>query len=107
MPEEVESLEQCVAWIVWHLDQSAGRDGFKPHRPAAWLSLGRENLRLLPFYFDAEAYRNRPQCHLDHDWAKAAFRTLQEHVAAAGTDDPVVFWSWCIRILQTGRRSSL
>lgn len=29
MPQQIESLEQCAAWIVWHLDQFCDHDGLR------------------------------------------------------------------------------
>jgi hypothetical protein len=61
MPRQIESREKCAAWLAWNLDQHADTT-FEPTKAMDWLGIGRANFRLLPWYFDQEAYNARPHC---------------------------------------------
>src|SRR5687768_16801455 len=41
MPRRVESVEQCAAWIIWHLDSVSEARIFVPKRSVDWVSEGR------------------------------------------------------------------
>jgi hypothetical protein len=49
MPRRVHSQKQCAAWIVWHLDRSAGKGGLGPNSETAWIIEGRGSKNLLPW----------------------------------------------------------
>lgn len=90
MPRRVKSREQCAAWIVWNLDESAGRL-FTSAREVLWLAEGRENQNLLPWVADLAAYNARPRCTVKRDWLRVALKTLGAILATARDEDTVEF----------------
>lgn len=90
MPRRIESREKCAAWLAWNLDQCS--DGpFRPRVPAPWLQTGRANLRLLPWYFDQEAYDARPHCTVDREWARPLLKKLKGVLEKTPAEEMV----WC------------
>jgi len=88
MPIQVESREQCAAWIIWHLDQG----GHISHlRQINWVEEGRKNQKLLPWYFDREAYEARPHCLVQRDWLRLALKTLSDYIGSVSDDMPIYF----------------
>lgn len=90
MPRAIESREQGIAWVTWALDQHA-TGGFQPVLPADWLETGRSYRELLPWEQEFAAYKARPHCHVDRDWARMALRKLKEALDAADADADVTF----------------
>lgn len=82
MPLEVESWEQGVAWVTWCLDNHSGGE-FRPAHPVAWLNTGRQNRHLLPWEQQMAAYKSRPHCIVQRDWARVALRNLAEQLTTA------------------------
>lgn len=78
MPRRVESLEQCAAWIVWHLDSVSEAGTFVPKRKVDWVSEGRQNQRVLPWVAARAAYEARPWCYVERDWLRLALKTLRD-----------------------------
>lgn len=76
MPRRIESREKCAAWLAWSLDKHADEHVFQPRRAVDWLALGRASLRLLPWYFDQEAYEARPHCCVDKELARPLLKNL-------------------------------
>lgn len=72
MPIEIDSREQCAAWIAHHLDKYCGRNGFDPDVTTPWLEMGRLNRRTLPWVDRSEKFRARPHCSVGRDWMRAA-----------------------------------
>jgi hypothetical protein len=95
MPLYVESLEQCVSWLVYGLDQSADNGIFKPAKAVPWLEEGRKNRNALPWKQqwarESAAYAARPHCFVSKEWARIALKTLAEHLATIADDTPVTF----------------
>ncbi len=76
MPRQIDSEDQCAAWITWNLD-NASADEFHPLRPTKWLASGRTNSLLLPWIKDLAAYEARPCCLVDRDWTRIALNKLR------------------------------
>jgi len=96
MPRQIESHEQCAAWIVWHLDKCSGPEGFIPDNPTPWLALGRANKDLLPWERErilrelkTERYRARPHCSASRKWLRLALNTMAEHLEKMEDEDLV------------------
>ena len=91
LPRRVESLKQCAAWIVWHLDQHSGGRTFKPARHMGWFDEGRQNRRLLPWVKSQAEFDARPQCTVQRDWLRLALKTLSGRVAVLPDSTIVAF----------------
>jgi hypothetical protein len=91
MPRKVKSLKQCVAWIVWNLDQYADHRTYKPTRHVDWIEEGRENQKLLPWVKSMAEFNSRPQCIVQRDWFRLALRSLGEHLSSSPENADVVF----------------
>lgn len=91
MPRQVDSREQCAAWIVWNIDSAAADGVFHPARIASFLAMGREHRNRLPWVMEAAAYAARPRCSVARDWAKVALKTLAENLTAVRADSIVEF----------------
>jgi hypothetical protein len=90
MPRQIQSREKCAAWLAWNLDTHV--DGrFEPHVAVPWLELGRANFRLLPWFFDQEAYEARPHCGVDQELARPMLKKLAEFAARMGEEEKVWF----------------
>ena len=76
MPRRIESREKCAAWLAWTLDKHAVDHVFQPRMAVDWLALGRANQRLLPWYFDQDAYEARPRCSVDKELARPLLKNL-------------------------------
>jgi len=94
IPLQIESREQCAAWIVWHLDESAG-GAFAPAREVGWLLTGRQSRHLLPWVAEAAAHeaalKARPHCEVHRDWLRLALKTLRAALAGAEDEAAVAF----------------
>lgn len=91
LPIWVESREQCVALIVYYLDQAASSGGFHPTREVGWVTEGRQNRNRLPWIVDSEGYQDRPCCRVQRDWLRLALKTLKETLVEAEDEAAVVF----------------
>lgn len=91
LPREMDSAEQCAAWIAWNLDQSAGDSGFRPTKETKWLSVGREHRNQLPWIMESMAYEGRPHCFLPRDWARMVLKTLRTALEKVSGDADVLF----------------
>jgi len=90
MPRQVESGEQCAAWLAWNLDKYHVADSGQRTTPE-WLSLGRNHQHLLPWVAEAAAYSARPQCSMDRDLARVVLKKLRAALAAVPPDTEVCF----------------
>jgi hypothetical protein len=88
MPLEVESVEQCAAWIGWHVDRTGrtARGG-----RVAWLEMGRKHLVALPWLRQQASYDARPHCAAERDWVKVALKKLREMLKTADQNTNVSF----------------
>jgi hypothetical protein len=91
MPRLLKSLKQCAAWIVWNLDQCAGRCTYTPTRHVDWIEEGRKNQTLLPWVRAMAEFDARPQCIVQRDWLRLALKTLGEYLAPFPDDAGIVF----------------
>jgi hypothetical protein len=83
MPFEVESVEQCAAWIARNLDNQGAAQLRAP-----WLEMGREHQDTLPWVRRSAAYKARPHCYVQRDWARIAFKDLRNIAETA--DDQMI-----------------
>jgi hypothetical protein len=88
MPGRVESLKQCVAWIVWNLDQFSD---FKRIKHIAWVEEGRKSQSRLPWVRSVAEWNARPQCVVKRDWLRLALNTLAKTVQSLPEDSTVAF----------------
>jgi hypothetical protein len=78
VPRQIESREKCAAWLAWSLDEYADDHVFRPRVAVDWLLVGRANLRLLPWYYDQEAFEARPHCSVDKELAPPVAQESRE-----------------------------
>lgn len=82
MPPEVDSFEQGMAWLAWHIDQQKNdRSCYNSDFPYNWLEIGCANYHLLPWEkerierereeeaYQAE-YMRSPHCTVEREWAR-------------------------------------
>lgn len=87
MPTTVESMEQCAAWIAWHLmEQLPKNDRVISPKKAAFVVLGLAHQSTLPWVQDLNAYKARPTCTVGRAWLRQAFRQLSVDAADAEPD---------------------
>ena len=98
MPEVVESWEQGVAWVTWHLDKYSANHIINPTVPVAWLTEGRNNFHLLPwererssYAAEQELFAVRPHCYVQRDWTRGALKRLAELAAILDDIDLISF----------------
>ena len=82
MPLEVDSFEQGIAWLAWHIDrQKNDRSCYNSDFPYNWLEIGYANYHLLPWEKERierereeEAYQAEymlsPHCTVEREWAR-------------------------------------
>lgn len=100
MPLQVESNEQCAAWIAWHLYNNL------PHREKFILSsrcdllvFGLKHQATLPWErerlvreLEAAEYRARPSCIVDRALIKLGLKTLAKYIETASATDRIEIW---------------
>lgn len=91
MPQHVDSVRQCAAWVAWNLDQIAQGDEDLIARVPEWLEDGREGRGILPWVREMVEYEARPQCSVERGWLRFALNTLSDIVALADRDAEVRF----------------
>ena len=90
MPRQVDSWEQCAAWIAWGLEQCLGAE-LQSARHVHWLEIGWENRSHLPWLRDRVAYEARPLCSVERAWARAILRDLRSALLAVPPESDVTF----------------
>lgn len=86
MPLQVESVEQCAAWIAWSLEQQLPRDEkLISSSKQDLMTLGLQHKATLPWIRRQAAYEARPHCWVERAWMRQVFKTLAGHVSK---DDP-------------------
>ena len=88
MPEDVESTEQAVAWLVFMLDLQA-KGLLQPDIP--WLAYGRAHQANLPWERRRAMHAARPCCVVKRDWMRAALREFRVAVMEASPQDHTCF----------------
>lgn len=92
MPLQVESVEQCAAWVVWHLKNNLPSNAkIFPHTPSYLLLLGLEHQATLPWVRDLAAYEVRPKCMVKRDWLRLALKELNTVLVEVNDTDDVQF----------------
>ncbi len=86
----VESREQCVAMIVWNLDQGEPGGVFQPLHEVPWLQEGRDHKHLLPWEREQEEYQARPHCTAEREWLKLAIKSLKRSLEQVQDTEPVM-----------------
>lgn len=91
MPRQVESIEQCAAWIAWQLNQILPHhEKVIPVSRMEWLILGMRNQDSLPWEQNMAAYRVRPQCCVERSWLRQALKSIKENVKEAEPNSRIV-----------------
>ena len=78
LPRQMESREQCAAWLVWGLNNSSKHLIAESSVQYEWFELGKANKDKLPWVIDQAAYNARPQCAVERRWLRLALNTLAE-----------------------------
>lgn len=66
IPPDLSTDESAAAWLVYALRQNLDERSSLPD----WVSLGRANQMLVPMIAEKEAYKSRPACHIEADFAR-------------------------------------
>lgn len=81
MPLRVDSVEQCAAWIAWHIQRVLPRrEKIIPADHMELLILGMQHQDSLPWERDKAAYRSRPQCYVERAWLRQALKSIKENI---------------------------
>lgn len=91
MPLHIQSFEQGMAWIVWHLDRAAPEGEFIPKHDVDWVAEGRQNKHLLPWVIEMAAYEARPHCIVRRDWLRVAIKTMKETLTGTENETLITF----------------
>lgn len=90
MPLQVDSKEQCAAWIAWHLNKNLPlREKLIQNSKADLLVIGLQNQETLPWLQESEAYRVRPQCSVERGWFRQALKTIKVNVSDAAPNSKI------------------
>lgn len=93
MPTQVESLEQCAAWIAWHFKQRGLlRQKLLSPTKASFLTLGLQHQDTLPWVRNMAAYAARPHCSVERPWMKVAINALKANLSVEKGDGDVGIW---------------
>ena len=93
MPMQVESLEQCAAWIAWHLNERLpSLEKLLSPAKASFLLLGLQHQDTLPWVRDMAAYAARPQCVVERSWMRVALNALKAKLNIENSDGDVGIW---------------
>jgi hypothetical protein len=95
MPLRIESMEQCAAWIAWHLNRNLPRrEPIISESRSELLVFGLKHQETLPWERarvirerEAEEYRRRPACIVDRAMLKLGLRTLAKYIEQATDSD--------------------
>lgn len=86
MPLQVESVEQCAAWIAWHLQRDLpSNEKLVARAKQSLVILGLQHQAMLPWVRRQAEYAARPQCDVERSWMRQAFKALAGHISTAGT----------------------
>lgn len=94
MPIQVESLEQCAAWIAWHLNEKLPKqEKLLSTSKASFLLTGLQHQDTLPWVRERAAYAARPKCVVERSWMRVALNALKSklNVEHAGGDITISF----------------
>lgn len=92
MPLQVESVEQCAAWVVWHLKNNLPSNAkIFPHTPSYLLLLGLQHQATLPWVRRLAEYESRPKCMVKRDWLRLALKELNTALVEVDDADDVQF----------------
>lgn len=87
MPMQVESLEQCAAWIAWHLnEQLPQQEKLLSTSKASFLLIGLQHHDTLPWMRERAAYAARPQCVVERSWMRLALNALKAKLNVENND---------------------
>jgi hypothetical protein len=100
MPLQVESCEQCAAWIAWHLYENLPRnDKVIPRSKTHLIVFGLQHKVLLPWERarllrerEAEEYNLRPSCVVDRGLIKLGLKTLAKYIEPCANSDRITIW---------------
>lgn len=93
MPLQVESLEQCAAWVTWHLQQHLPvPDSHLAGHQFRLISLGLQHQATLPWIRRQAAYAARPRCTAKREWFRLALKELKEALLDAADADAVLLY---------------
>ncbi|WP_458369095.1 hypothetical protein [Pseudomonas mandelii] len=90
MPLQLDSAEQCAAWIAWALERQRPRNerliaSFKQEL----VILGLQHQSTLPWVRRQAAHAARPHCWVERSWMRLLFKTLAGHVSKDDPDDRI------------------
>lgn len=90
MPLQVDSAEQCAAWIAWALEHQLPRnERLVVSLKQELVILGLLHQSTLPWIRRQTAYAARPQCWVERSWMRLLFKTLAGHISKDDPDDRV------------------
>lgn len=90
MPIQVESLEQCAAWIAWHLNEKLPKqEKLLSTSKASFLLTGLQHQDTLPWVRERAAYAARPYCMVERSWMRVALNALKSKLNVENADGDV------------------
>lgn len=90
MPMQVESLEQCAAWIAWSLlEQLPKQEKLLSTTKASFLLIGFHHQDTLPWARERAAYATRPSCNVERSWMRFALNALKSKLNVEQADGDV------------------
>lgn len=90
MPLQVESVEQCAAWIAWSLEQQLPcNEKLFASSKQELVILGLQHQSTLPWIRQHAAYAARPHCRVERSWMRQVFKTLAGHVSKDDQEDRI------------------
>ena len=89
MPLQVDSAEQCAAWIAWALEHQLCNERLIASLNQELVILGLQHQSTLPWVRQQAAYAAHPNCWVERSWMRLLFKTLAGHVSKDDPDDRI------------------
>ena len=83
IPPDLDTPEAAAAWLVYALRSYSFNSNF----PAYWYTLGQANQHLVPQVAEREAYKIRPRCIIDRDFARILRKRVADLISCTSTSD--------------------
>ena len=91
MPLQIESIEQCAAWVTWHLQTHLPVNQSHFLGESELTALGRQHQSTLPWVRKQAAYAARSHCMAKRDWLRLALNELKSVLCDAEDSTEVQF----------------
>ena len=89
MPLQVDSAEQCAAWIAWALEHQLCDERLVASMKQELVILGLQHQSTLPWVRQQATHAARPHCWVERSWMRLLLKTLAGHVSKDDPDDRI------------------